>query len=459
MKQLGILIGAVALLLAIWWITARDPERARPRLVRPAEEERNDPMVWTRAAHQLWRVAPGHFRAEEVVDFIREVHGALDDAQFLAVSAALLHAWLELGKDEAAQPHLAALAKAIVPRILRIGTYREIENVLARASSGQQDAEAVAKEVDAVYTELVKEPDRLVHGAVAALRVGDRERFARLLDAAGASELVAPLNKAGDLTARPSQGSKDVAAAIEVWSDAADVEPMRHGLRPLLEQQALRTLRPGKDIPPKASVAALLSETAKIPGASEYWPRVARRTMEWMWMAHYAEMKLHEELLRGVETTFGLMGFQTQLWEMAAERVVGVRPEDFSWPITFQERALLSAPDEATALRLAPDVMKGLARMGEFDRGRAALRAALAKANTERGRKKIEDLTEALTHEEAKMLAKAERERTRVESERLQGQLKYMREELERARKQGRPAEDISSIERVVRALERQSTE
>lgn len=460
MKQLLILVGAVAILLVVWWVTGKGALPSHPALEAPSESKAHNPVEWLRAAHQLWEVVPGRYAPEDVALFLRRLDASLDDARYAAVAAPVLHAWEEISKDASAAPLLGGLAELLVPRILRVGSYSDAERVIGLASLGRPDSVLVGRQIDLVLSEVAKDSRRTAVVGVALLRQGDRERLGKLLEQAGEAPVAAALRRAAELTAVPPREIKDVAAAIREWSSAGEEETLRHGLRLFLERRALEALQPkGGEAPPVAPVAELLKGTAQEPQAGEFWSRVVRRTMEWLWTGHYAAMRIHEELLRGVEETFGHKGLAMKLWELAAERVAFVKLEDPSWPILFREKALAAAGDENSILRLAPEVALGLAAAGQFEQARAALQGALERASSEAARKRLEDLRIEVARHEAEAKLKAEEAHRQAEIERVRARLRYMKAELDRARKEGRPVEDVRSLEQVVRTLEREVAE
>lgn len=471
MKRLIYLLGPALVLIGIWLITGplssgvRAPSFALLEI--PAEAADKPAII--RSAHQLWAATPNHFEPVSCVKLMRRLTEALDDGEFRTVMAALTFAWGQHRSMVDVQPQLAELNALFVPRLCSLGTPEEIEKLIRAANENSADSTRINESLLASVRRPSEVPyveSRLAVIVGAALRCEDLTRAKKYLLEASHIEGLHEEVKAsvsGMLTVvetcTHSLGDGvDFHRVVAAWQALSEQRFGRHAGRELLENSAQRVVRASFNNRAGAKTDQPMLESSDAPFADSFWDTIVRRFARTS-RGQGDEVRIFGALAAAYGRKFMKPDYECNAWLLLTENGPDDPSKDPLWSLDFFKRALAAAPEDSIRVRAIRGMAENYLRSKTVLGARTEIEEALRRVKSEKEKAAFGPVLEDLKKKEAAerlKLAQIERE---TEVARVRGQLQFMKSELAKAKQQKKPLEDIASIERVVKDLERQASE
>jgi tetratricopeptide (TPR) repeat protein len=468
-KPLAILLGAVLFLLTAWWLIGRGfhgPQGPAP-LILPSDPRDKPGLI--RAAHQLWRATPDYFDPAAVFAFIQRLNDSLDDDQWKAVSSPVFFAWENHRKMVSRRPALTALNVALLPRWIRSGSMSDLEGLIRVANEKSFDSGSI----DTVLQTLATAPlppsgydgSRFSELAAAAIRIGDFKRAKAYLKmiawTAGTEEdLKKPAALVADiieLCLLAETGRYNLPAVVQAW-DAQGADAIgRTALRPVLEDIALRALRGTEN--PGASILPLFEASQSVEGADGYWDRVVGRFMPNCLDGNENKISALATLSSAYGARFERPDYAFRLFMKAGPMIEKSSPGDPLRAVRLFEVAAAVAPSDAGLAEATRRAAAGQMKALEFPRARKGVESALAKVKDSEAVKALQALLEEVLKKQKADDDRVAKTRKEIDLNRTQNRLSGYKDRLAAARKAGRPQEELESLQRVIKILEKEITE
>jgi hypothetical protein len=484
MKYLAIL-GAAVLLIVVAWVffgghpseppvpkAAPAPGTSNIPLESMSPSERKDLQAVSHAALHLARVSSNRPQARECVDYLNTWCDQLEDASWNAATSSILLAWERLRVFPEVGDVLPKLEQKMVARFIKSGSGEALEGLVRISTQSNRVGERVLSALSdlaaaPIATFRGSRQSLLISAAVRAKELGRAKEFAERTtftsDAAQAEKDVhALLRRTVELAAGASSGPADMAAVIGQWKagqgDAVAKDAATHEtIRNVLELIGVSTVRSEANSPEGGKLAGLLKASSAQPDAPAYWEKVASLIAQDPIESASGRTALLRPLLRAYSGSYQASTFESEIWVDLAQRdATQKKREAFqkAQSIEWLKYALASARNDDQRFTVIQKLKGAYSGLREFAAGRQALTEAGATLGDPAKKAAVEGLVKDLDREEAADRKRVEEATRTIERDRLLGQLAYMKERLEVAKKAGSPATDISSIEAVVKDLE-----
>jgi hypothetical protein len=470
-KQLVILVAVVIVLVGAWLIvrgvskpSATETGTGFAVLETPADP--TDKPALIRSAHQLWNASSGRYEASRVDGLIRLLHDALDDQEWRAVSAGVTYAWLGLRQVVAYRAKLSQLNERLLDRIVRVGSMSELEDLIRVANNNSFDAERIDQALNGSF--LPGGRVRSMELVTAAVRFGDWNRARAWLDRLSShpeateddAAFAARMGSVVDVGRMAAVDRKyDLPALIAAWAWIDGDPVVARWTRSVLLGIGMKALHADPEKRGGWKDPELLSRTAGMAGARSFWDKVIARLQLEVAKDIYADIPRLEALAKTYGGEYGMPDFAARVWlrvtELGAERWWG----NSLWVVEHLKRALATVNDEALKTVIIQRMVDQFLEAREYGRAREFVDRIVKEIKGEANLKTLEPLIADVRQKDDADKARVAKEKQIHERQRLQGQLKYMQEQIERARRQGRTPADILSMENVKQELEKKLTE
>jgi hypothetical protein len=470
-KHLGVLGGAVLILVASWWLFGRGLGRppGPAKIVLPANV--NDRPALIRAAHQLWEAEPGHFDAVQCLAFLKLLNDSLDDAQWRAVEAPVSFAWRNHRGITWIRGTLVTLNEKLLPRMVRAGSMADLEMLIQCSNERTFDSAPI----DKALSEIAKAPlpkagysgSRFSELVAAAIRAGDLKRAKAWLAGLSWEEGTPDNAKAPaarvvaivDLCLAGLSGRFDLAAVIREWQGQGDDAIGRTALRPVLEQVAARAIRGQNGDAPLLRIEDLFAQGSEEAGAEEYWDRAILHSYPDLVDAVDVTVTRVAVLLRLYGARFKKPEYEYDTWMKVGDQIVKSSPGDPLRAVKYFDRGAQSATSDARRVAAAKKSSAGYLKALEFEKAKGAAQVVSDAVTEEAARKEMDLLLADIRKKLLADQARVAKQKQAIDLDLRRGRLQAMKDKLSAAKKYGRPQEEIRAIEAEIKVIEKQLTE
>jgi hypothetical protein len=467
-----VLLGLAALLIGTWYLLRiPDPERGRPRYAKISlPKDLADRPALIRSAHQLWWVNPGqHHDPAECLEVLGILERQLSEGEWTAVLAPVFRAWGALRGNISVRESLLTQTPRLATRFFRLGTMSELEELLRWSRQKSFDAQAISRAAGEVFLRRAEGGEqRSLELICAALRIEDHERasdwIADLLSDDTASdharflcEKLSNVIRAGSvLTDRKKY---DIQVLVGTWGEVEGTSIAGKWIRPFLLKLGLLALRAEPAEWKGTRCGELILETSTIRGSEGYWERILREVVADVARDIYEEIPRLEQAAVGFAKAFKRPEYPTQAWWQVARLGSEKWWDNPLWVVAHLERALRTALDDPSRAGICKEISHLFKEAREYEKSRLVLEQCVSQVSDALVRQEV-----SLFLEDARKTEEADRKRVAKERQEndarvLKGQLAYAKEQLKRARAQNRPAEDLASLQALVKTLEKQLLE
>ncbi len=466
MKQV-LILGALALLLVSAWALFGPGFTPAPKfapLVTP--ENPADAPALVRSAHQLWKAWPGHYDSAQVLALLKLLTERLDDASWRAVSAPAYHAWSQHRGIAALRPALIELNKAFLPKLLRAGTLSELEQLIRAAAVGGFEIKQIQQAMD----DLIAQPlgpeglpgSRAELLLVACLRANEPQRAKDYAAKLRPSDIPGPaawILEAADLALKSQAGHFAIQPLIAAWHRLESEDLGRAQVRSVLEQLCVGEIADRAEKPGAPPALPLFEVSQKDVDALPYWTNVLQRSLWELHKKSDAFLIRFEALLKAYAGAYAQGAFAYEAWFKAGEAQFSSDQDNWLRPVAFYERALAVAPSPDLRLKALKKIAEGYQNSNEFSKARAVIEKLLPEFEKSPQLKELNALLAGVKKLEVADAARVEREKKLIDQDRRRGRLQNMKDQLIRARKEGREEAVVRALEKAVKDLEHDVTE
>jgi hypothetical protein len=469
-KQLGLLIIAVVVLLGAWLVfisIQKNPESPFATLDIPKDPINKRAVV--RSANQLWKATPGYYDPARTVALIKLIHGALGDDEWQVVSAPVVFACENLRKTKGAELELAGLDGMLLSRFERRPTLHEAESLVRAGNAKGPSAARINPALERLVT-LPREGgyagSALSFLVAASVACEDFGRAAKYLDTPSRDVAMPEADRAWvghirrsiDICISAQNKNFEIPAAIDEWRGTAQDALGRSVYRPALVNVGYLAAESLQTDPARRKAVELMEKTTA--GAPEYWHEVIERVITSVLAGSTDDVPLLSALAAAYERDHKKTDYAAGAWYRVAAREELRHPDLLLWAADPLERALAAAHSPNLVGDIARLLSKVYLASKEFTKARQAVERALGRLPADSAAvKELSTLLIDLKTKEADDLARVAKEKKEIERRRLTGQLDHMKQQLETARKQKRSEQDIRSIESTIKEISRRVDE
>jgi hypothetical protein len=484
MKYLAILAGAVLLIISVWLIIGRhqgggDPTPAGRVVLEngvPLEKldssNLRDSLAVQKGAHALVHASRNRSQAAECVGYLNTLCDSLVDPHWNTASPEILTAWDHLRGYPEVEGALAALEPKMIARWTRSGTVNSLESLVKISIQANRTGDRVKTALDTMAQVPIRgyQDSRPALLVVASLRAKELGRAKGYL-AAVVWDSTAPesekslhgwVSRAVDDALRAQSGTPDMASVVLHWNEAkkegASKDPLCReavvGLLLNIGTAQVRSLALSED---GGQLAQLVKQSATQAEAAVYWASVIRELQDSSTDSASVKTGLLAPTLKAYSLAFERSNLESETWITLAHRDAEQKKRQLHQRVQcldWMRRALAAAPSDDLKVDIIRELKKAYSDLHEYKTGHEVVNEALASVSDPDKRGSLQSLVKDLEQEELSEGRRVQETTQKIEQSRLSGQLAYMKERLQEARKSGKPADDINSLESMVKDLE-----
>lgn len=472
MKQLGFLALAVGVLLGAWVVFVAIQRNRSEFATLEIPKDPKDRLAIIRSANQLWQATPGHYDPRRVVLLVHLIHSTVADEEWVAVSPAIYFACETLRETPGIEGAMPAIDEMMLSRFSRHPVLHEAISLVRIARSKKQGAVRIDAALERMVSGVPIASD--FAGSAASLLVAasvaadDLKRAGRYLDQVHLADGADGETKNGyaraqrlvQLCAAARNERFEIRPAMEEWLKCREDALGRAVYGPALVQIAVLAIQSVQTDPSRRRSVEVMVKVKDRPGAHEYWHEVIEKVLSSVLAGSTDNDPLLGAMARAYEELFAEPDYAARAWKRVGQKQELSHPELLLWAAEPYEKALAVARNTDLAVDLAVSLARVYLPSREFTKARIAVESVAPKVSVEHERyKEITILLADLKAKEAKDLVRVSREKKDIERQRLVGELKHMKLQLDQARKQKRPPEDIRSIEFSIQSISKKIVE
>jgi hypothetical protein len=476
MKPFLILVAAVALLLAVWFLVA-PPWKAGPAGPENTSELQlppvSDKAALVRAAQQLLKCEANSRTVHDGVALLEALARGVSDDDWSAVQEPAFRGWTAFSVLPGSREGLEPVAETLLARFALHGSAMQIESLIRASNQNSVWKPQIDRALDGVVGREVSEGkyvgSRLAVLLEAALAAEDFDRAsaftakarwaAEVTDATRAPfvQLVQALRAYFAL----KQGGADLDAVLAEIVRAPKGSGSGQLAGPLLLSLGGMLAREGKDTRDFSRLRHAMEATRAVEGAAQYWSAALDHFGDSLPdFGRYAETDTLEGLVRNyVEVYGGDSEFESAFWTRLIERNQINTTAEAMWRVACLGRAIKSSSDESAKIVWLRKLVSEYLNFQEPGRGLKKVQDLSPSFAGEEGRKEIEFLLADLGKKEQSHQATLRKMDGQSKEMAVQAEIALLRRSLAGARESQASPEKIKTLEQRLKELEKKLPE
>jgi hypothetical protein len=462
MKWLGILSGAVLLLVAVWLLTGPHGSRSGSELAAvvlsfPAPSATPSDLV--RAAEQFRDYNPTPANVQEGVRLLGILSDRLTDEEWPKAVRDVYLGWETIRHTPGSHEKLVPVSGRLIEVFATHGDLG-ITVALIRASNAQDYyAPVINKSFSALAARPVKEYpgsalERLVTSALKAPDYPRAGSYLRAGQIEGNSTRAIRLAKIIGFAVETQAGRAHVTEAIEEWGtfgkDAL--------IGPILLASGISTAKAGKASGDFTPLGNAMTASRGIPDAANYWGEVLQAFLDALpKVGRYQEVDVLESFVHQYASVYPNVDFASAFWEKLAQSTTEKTIAEVMWRIECLKRAAKTGGEEKRRLALARQATTELEAVHAPGQAKALVQEIAV--DSPEGKAQIALLLAEIARKEEEEKAALVKRQADQERSRIQGQVDSLKFQLSHSKERQMPPDLVRGLEKTLKDLEKKLPE
>jgi transposase len=477
MKWVAVLLAAVLLLLAAWFIV----RSGRPSVPAPdvggleLPKDLSDRASLVRSTEQLRTFEPTPDTVLFGVRFLDAILVHLSDAEWPQAAPAVFIGWQRIHKTRGSNPHLQVFAGELLEKFVPHLATNDLESMIRSVQANDYYTPKINAALDRLAGKTVPAKgfpgSRLADLVTASVRAKDYERARRYLVGARfeegtASELRVPVTRLLgilDLHLRAKAGGPETAWGAEEWVKGVEEwskSPEDPTGSPLLLEMGAALARSCKLKGEFAPLKDAMAATTKLPAAKKYWADAITAFLASLpKTGQYTDSDVLDRLVGFYTAEFGKGEFALQFWTQLADENKDKDLAQSMWRVECLKRACQAVGDDPARLKLIRRIVQEYLEFHDAVRARGALQELSALLKSAKSKDSLSPLLEELAKLEEAEKVQAVKLQHEADQGVIRQRLQFMKRHLDQVRAGKGDPLAIRNMETDIKELERKLSE